>query len=375
MPWIDNSAWDDAIERDQNVAIDPTRGFAYRPTHVVVPETVWDPARRSGRGQAVFEQLRRAGAEPIAGITTEPRGERKATTAARFGLRFVRVADPAAVPAIVEGARDEGVAYNHVLFADPQRHGGCAPPQLLSAALESATPADAGVGKSVAVLDTGMAASRPVEVDGDLQPDQIEPDAPAGPAHGHGTMVAGVVQRNAPGARILVRRVLDQLGVVDELDVALALADLPQVAVINLSFGGRAADADAMVVLRAAVEDLPEETLVVASAGNEGEREPHYPAAFERVLSVAAAWKVDNDRWALEPYSNRGDWVRACTRGTNVETVDREGRPVLCTGTSFAAPTIAGKVAALAAPVHTAEEANDQLAGQVSIPEAGPVVP
>ncbi len=108
-------------------------------------------------------------------------------------------------------------------------------------------------------------------------------------AVGHGSMVAGVIRRHAPAAAIVVRRVLDTpLGVADELDVAAALREVRDVHIVNASFGGPAAAPDAMVVFRAAVEDLPGELVVVASAGNEGETRPHYMAGFERVLSVAS---------------------------------------------------------------------------------------
>ena len=84
------------------------------------------------------------------------------------------------------------------------------------------------------------------------------------------------------------------------------------------------------VGLRAVVEVVdrfdpfrPDGMLVVASAGNRGSTRPHYPAAFDTVLSVGALDATvdgDGDPWTapgrtapIAAFSNRGDWVDAWT--------------------------------------------------------------
>jgi hypothetical protein len=158
-------------------------------------------------------------------------------------------------------------------------------------------------------------------------------------------MVAGVLRRFAPGASLLMRRVLNMpLGEADELEVAGALAALPpDVDVVNASFGGPAADGTRMVTLQRALDELPQETLVVAAAGNEGLARRHYMAAFKGVVAVGSAARQDG-RPAVCFYSNRGPWVDLSTQGSDVETVGGPNRAVVVNGTSFATPKIVAEI-------------------------------
>ena len=386
MAWQQIGTWDDALDASPEVTYTAREnGFGYRPRQVVVPAPVWD-APRNAAEESVRGRLDAAGATLIGGGSE--RAGRKGDAAARLDLRLVEFPEGVEVAPIIDDARgtqDVGIAYNHVVVANPQRHGGCSPPILTHRPASRVTqPPDAGAGMTVVVLDTG--SPKPPRVanatlrDADIEPPLASPATEDEPlAVGHGTMVAEVVARNAPGVQILIRRVLETpLGIADELDIALALDELPDdVDIVNASFGGRAAAADAMIALRAAVERAQQRgMLIVASAGNEGEREAHFNAAFPEVVGVAAAREATE--WEVQPFSNRGDWVRVCAVGEDVETLNERGQAVLCSGTSFAAPLVAARIAVRAAAEGTsagvAAQALADDAGQPLVTDAGRLV-
>jgi Subtilase family len=381
MPWMDNEGWDRALEAGADAT--PAGGtgpdFLFRRGELIVPEPVW--IATGGRLGEARAQIADFGAREINATDDGARQARKADEATRLGFRYVAVQGD--VDELVVANRDVGVTYNHIVVANPQRHGGCAPPVAIRGTPGTA-PSEAGAGIRIAVLDTGMPDPAPFDVEpfgeGDIEPpvEQSPPATDADPlAVGHGSMVAGVIRRHAPAAAIVVRRVLDTpLGVADELDVAAALREVRDVHIVNASFGGPAAAPDAMVVFRAAVEELPSETVLVASAGNEGETRPHYMAGFERVLSVASVQSVSG-HWEVEAYSNRGDWIDVCAVGTDVESVNQRNRPVACSGTSFAAPFVSARIAALASGGIAVADARDAVANdpaQPLVPAAGRLV-
>ena len=384
MPWQDNGAWDEALQADADLII-AEAGFAYRPRQIIVAAPVWDTPRNAAE-ETVRTRLDDAGARLIRGGTTP--GGRKGEIAAGLDLRLVEVGEDVDVAPIIDAGRaDERVeiAYNHVIVANPQRHGGCSPPILTHRPPSPVMrPPDAGAGMTIVVLDTG--SPDPPRVanatlrDADIEPPVALPATEDEPlAVGHGTMVAEVVARNAPGVQILIRRVLKTpLGVADELDIGLALDELPDgVNIVNASFGGPAAAANAMLALGLAVQRAQQRgMLIVASAGNEGDSEPHFNAAFTDVVGVAAAREATE--WEVQPFSNRGDWVRVCAVGEDVETLNERGQAVLCSGTSFAAPLVAARIAVRAAAEGTsagvAAQALADDAGQPLVTDAGRLV-
>jgi Subtilase family len=356
--------WELAIAADKDVARDtsPGRGFLYRPGRLLVHPDLVSGQRADWRH--TFALLRRAGAEYAE--------DEAARTAEAIGLTLLRVDERAALPRLVRALREvapAGAALDHVFVGDPQRFHGCDP----------ALPADppgpgdipgqgsAGAGLTAAVLDTGVwsawglpLAAAPTDedqLDGDL--DHLL-DAPAG----HGTFVASVLLRHAPGAKVVARKVLHgPAGLASELDVARALFDLPEVDVINCSFGGPGQDDAAPLVIERALQQLSPKTVVVAAAGNQGDRRPHWPAASKRVIGVAAVQDgKETEGWALADYSSHGPWVDACAPGTKIHGAFVEfdetpadptngrtfKRGALWSGTSFAAPAVSAAILALA---------------------------
>ena len=133
--------------------------------------------------------------------------------------------------------------------------------------------------------------------DPDASEDRLSPLAPMRGGFGHGTLVAGVVSAAldngvgiagvAPGARLVPIRAFGIDGLAEDDDVAAAIVYAADVGidVINLSFGDTYYSplmADAIKYANAAG------TIVVASGGNVGSDDPHYPSDYPE--SIGALW-------------------------------------------------------------------------------------
>ncbi len=258
----------------------------------------------------------------------------------------------------------------------------------------------------VVIIDTGVHGGRGDGWLGGLETPANREDLDDSPrdgyldlAAGHGSFCAGIVQQIAPEAHIVVSKELDSDGFAHELRVARALvrevrAGLAagQHVVVNLSFGAETADDERPIALGAALEIIEEESweagleaVVVAAAGNFGHDRPCYPAAFPTVTAVAA---LTQGMMPAE-WSTRGSWVDVCTIGEgvrstyvpgtespSVDTGNEEFPPdawALWSGTSFAAPQVAGAIAkiALAEHVRPTEARRRLLVGADEVPLHG----
>jgi hypothetical protein len=260
-----------------------------------------------------------------------------------------------------------------------------------------------GRGVRVAVVDTGITPERrgdgwldDVAREGEVDPldDLPEPNGYLDFAAGHGTFVAGIVAQVAPGADLRAYRAVDSDGVGSELEIALALVRAVRdgADVVNLSFGVQTRDDVPPVALQAAVDIVAEEhpdVLVVAAAGNDGSVRPSWPAAFREVVSVGAL----GDDLARAPWSNHGHWVDCSSVGEGVlstyvpgvESSDFDPEPdaypvdawAVWTGTSFAAPQVAGLVARVAAEQGVSAREAWRVVQRAAdrIPGAGRIVP
>ncbi len=238
-----------------------------------------------------------------------------------------------------------------------------------------------GAGVRVGVLDSGIYAhpwlagawTAPI---GDTirgkDPDYLD---------GHGTFVTGLILSQAPGAIVRARKVLlGTEGTSDAWTVAEAIVDIGQsgIDILNLSFGCYTDDGQPPLVLATAIDRLDAEVVVVAAAGNHalippeeaGKAEaekfaslPAWPAALDDVIAVGAVDK--NGQRA--PFSPAKGWVDIHTYGVELHStylrtakspdrktdqgfikgvVDDFGGWAEWSGTSFAAPLIAGAIAA-----------------------------
>ena len=180
--------------------------------------------------------------------------------------------------------------------------------------------------------------------------------------HGHGTMVAGIigaVGNNGTGisgvawrVQIMACKFLDATGngFVSDAIECIVYARTNGAHIINASWGGSAysaALADAIAsAARAGI-------IFVAASGNDGtniEAAPFYPASLnlDNVVTVAATTQAD----ALAGFSNYGDRsVDLAAPGCSIYSTTHSGDSAYAqgSGTSFAAPFVAGAVALMRA--------------------------
>jgi subtilisin family serine protease len=168
---------------------------------------------------------------------------------------------------------------------------------------------------------------------------------------GHGTAVAGVAAsgtNNNVGiagvgwsSRLLVAKVDDNNGYIysDAVARGVRWAANQDADVINLSLGSPYRDDQ----LRKAVAYAQRQgSVVVASAGNDGDTTKNYPAAYPGVIAVGA---TAGDHKA--GFSTYGDWVEVAAPGSGLHTTFAGGRYGEFSGTSASAPVVAGQAALL----------------------------
>jgi subtilisin family serine protease len=161
------------------------------------------------------------------------------------------------------------------------------------------------------------------------------------PAFGHGTMVAGVVHRAAPAARIMPLKAFDANGDASLFDIVRAIyyAVDHGARVINMSFSVEAFSPE---LLRAVNYAARHGVTCVASAGNDGLESMVYPAGLGDAIGVAST----SSRDYLSDFSNRGgDLVTLAAPGEDIITTYPGGGWAMVSGTSFSAPWVSGTVA------------------------------
>ncbi|WP_132189707.1 MULTISPECIES: S8 family serine peptidase [Kribbella] len=255
-----------------------------------------------------------------------------------------------------------------------------------------------GRGVKVAVLDTGYDQNHP-----DLKKQVVEsqsfvPDQAVQDEHGHGTHTASIVaglgtasagQRKgvAPGAQLLIGKVLDNSGsgLDSEAIAGMEWAVQQGAKVISMSLGGL--PSDGTDPMSEAVDRLSasSDALFVVAAGNSGMEETvGTPGAAEAALTVGA---VDRDD-RLAAFSSRGprlgdgalkpevtapgvEIVAARAAGTEQGHEVGEYYTAL-SGTSMATPHVAGAAAILAQrhPEWTGEQLKSALAA-TAVPGKG----
>ncbi len=171
-------------------------------------------------------------------------------------------------------------------------------------------------------------------------------------ANGHGTHVAGIVAGSckvvcgvAPQADLMIVRVLDAQGQgnADTVAVGIRFAVAHGAQIINLSLAGR----DANAQLRAAVAYAANAGVIVVTAAGNGavsnDTTPTYPASFglPNELSVAATGM--DGRLGRE--SDYGRMVSIAAPGNSILSTAMSGSIEWRSGTSMAAPMVAGALA------------------------------
>lgn len=276
-------------------------------------------------------------------------------------------------------------ARKNVVWAigTPQEFAAQWAPQAMR--LPEAHRVSTGAGVRVAVLDTGVDRQHPLLagrllpgfdfVDFDNDPSEA---SQAGVAFGHGTHVAGLVAMVAPGAQIMPLRVLDAAGQGNAWVLAEAMLHAVDpdgnpntndgAQVINLSLGSLSRthifDTVAQLVTCAVpdaiepADDLSDPgydgdearcstfggAVVVAAAGNDAsDNVREYPAAEGAygLLAVAAS----NAESRLAAFTNYGSWIHLAAPGDRITSSVPGGGYGTWSGTSMAAPLVAGTAA------------------------------
>lgn len=261
--------------------------------------------------------------------------------------------------------------------------------------LPAAQALSTGQGVRVAVLDTGVDTLHPALANRLVRRagvvvgrDFVDDDADASEAgsrsdagFGHGTHVAGLVALAAPGARLMPVRVLDAQGRGNTwvLAEALAWAVDPDgrpgtddgAHVINLSLGTTAPTELLTLAVQLATCEFDDDdddmqhpgfdadrlrcanrfgAVVASAAGNSGsDVEMQYPAAenVKGTLGVAASTAAHR----IAGFSNWGSWVQIAAPGDTLVSTVPGGGYGTWSGTSMAAPLVAGSAALLLATV------------------------
>jgi subtilisin family serine protease len=179
--------------------------------------------------------------------------------------------------------------------------------------------------------------------------DASERDALPGDEHGHGTQVSGVIAAKrdngkgisgiAPGCRLVGLRAFDATGNGEDDDIATAIIYAVEngVKVINLSFGDFVPSMLQRDAIRYAVT---QGVTVVASSGNEGGFDRHYPSDFDEVISVGATTNYPYED-VLASLTTSGESMDIVAPGTDIYTTDLDGGYKSVGGTSFSAPIVA----------------------------------
>ena len=155
---------------------------------------------------------------------------------------------------------------------------------------------------------------------------------------GHGTFIAGIIGATK-----------DNLVGVAGIAPGVTIAPIKSYASSETDFAAQAAG------IYAAVDEYHCDILNIAAAGNSGDNQLLYPASYDGVISVSS---VDKDL-VLSATSNRNDHVFVAAPGVGVYSLGRlPGTVTLSSGTSFAAPVVAG-VAALLKEAWPQMTAND----------------
>ncbi|MFD5464832.1 type VII secretion-associated serine protease mycosin [Kitasatospora sp. NPDC127059] len=228
-----------------------------------------------------------------------------------------------------------------------------------------------GAGTTVAVVDSGVSGSHP-DLAGQVLPgSSLIGDGDDGrtdtSGDSHGTAIAGIIAGTggpdpgegmtglAPAAKILPVRV----GTGNQVSAPLVARGIVWAAdhgaqVINVSLG--APDPDPLLK-QAVTYAMGKDAVIVASAGNEGDRgnPPMYPAAFPGVVSVSGV----DESGGFWKASESGRGVVVAAPAADIYSTNNQGRYVKADGTSYAAAYVSA-TAALIRSVHP-----DLTAGQV----------
>jgi Subtilase family len=303
-------------------------------------------------------------------------GGRPDVTDGPVGLKILDVGDRNAADLADELARKLGdgvVTPNHVLSAEAKSAVCPASEPLPWVGPVADYPEPLGQGQSrVAVVDTGYAKqvaddsgyARFSAVDGASQPDDglFLTGTNIRPYGGHGTAATAVLlsESGADSVRVHVRDALvgggvDEITIVEDLEEVINLG----VEIISIQAGTytRAGQTPkAFDAFYRRTLGMRPAVVLIAAAGNDGSDKPLWPAAYPWCTAVGALTRGGDARTS---WTNYGHWVDVYATGEHVvvpflngtytyvdgTTAEFTTGHALWSGTSFAAPAVAGMIA------------------------------
>jgi len=216
----------------------------------------------------------------------------------------------------------------------------------------------------VAILDTGIDYTH-VELEGLVDLDSgynfsSDDETDFMDRQMHGTHVAGIVGAKANNSRglagvmwdveMLPVKVLDDNGMGDEWSVAQGIlhsaglrndSKIQAADVINMSLGMHSSETPELIedaVNKAANAGV----VIVAASGNSGDNDIAYPAKFDEVIAVGALSNNESGPPVVANYSNYGPEQDIVAPGTAIWSTIPGNRILDMSGTSMAAPQVAG---------------------------------
>lgn len=200
----------------------------------------------------------------------------------------------------------------------------------------------------VAVLDSGVDYGNDIELaySVSLVPKEEGMNPLFMDGTGHGNSVAGLIAASDndegitgvnPNAEIYSIRVLDDnnQAPISRIIEGIYMAIENKVNIINMSFG----ISEYSEAMHQAVKDASEAgILLIAAAGNTGEKGVQYPAAYDEVMAVGSV----NQNGDIAEDSAVGKQVEIVAPGELVRSTGEFGDEIVASGTSLAAPQVTG---------------------------------
>jgi thermitase len=200
----------------------------------------------------------------------------------------------------------------------------------------------------IAIIDTGVSLDHP-DLKSKIVPgfDFVDNDKTPNDTEGHGTHCAGIAAAKTnnktgvagvcPNCSIMAVRVIgpDGVGMVSDVSNGIIWAADHGAKVISLSLGSPSST----LTQKEAIDYAEKKgAIVIAAAGNDGVSTPFYPAYYKETLAVGASEKDDTKA----AFSNFGSWVNVAAPGTSIMSTMPEKQYTYKSGTSMAAPFVAG---------------------------------
>ncbi|ADB37756.1 S8 family peptidase [Spirosoma linguale] len=206
--------------------------------------------------------------------------------------------------------------------------------------------------KTAWIIDTGIDLDHPdLNVDTNRSRSFVSGQTSADDDNGHGTHVAGVIGAKnnnigitgvASGATLVALRVLDDEGEGRLSGIIQAVNYVAQNGkagdVVNLSLGGEGTSA---ALDRAITQAANLGILFAIASGNDGKNSDNYSPARVNHANVFTVSAMDSKN-QFASFSNFGNSVDVCAYGVRITSTYKDGKYATLSGTSMAAPHVAG---------------------------------